>query len=152
MNGKLEIPDFFSALSAPILCAMSNRFSSKKGPSQRQLRAGELIRHALAEILQREPLRDPALAGVSVTISEVRVTPDLKKARIYAVPLGGGDEAGVIAGLNRTAAYLRGLLGKKIDLKSTPALKFMTAETFAEAQKIDSLLARPEVARDLGGE
>lgn len=131
---------------------MANRFTSHKGPSQRQLRAGELIRHALVEILQREQLRDPALSGVSVTISEVRVSPDLKQAKIFASPLGGGDEPGVIAGLNRTAPYLRGLLGKKIELKFTPALRFMADETFAEAQKIDQLLARPDVARDLGDE
>ncbi len=131
---------------------MANRFSSKKGPSQRQLRAGELIRHALAELLQRETLRDPALAGVSVTISEVRVSPDLKQATAYAAPLGGGQQDEVIAALNRVAPYLRGLLGKKIELKFTPALTFVADETFAEAQKIDRLLARPDVARDLDGE
>lgn len=126
-----------------------SRFSSKKGPSQRQLRAGELIRHALSEILQREPLRDPALAGVSITVSEVRVTPDLKQASVYAVPLGGGAEDETVKALNRVAPYLRGLLGKKIELKFTPELKFRCDETFAEAQKIDALLARPDVARDL---
>ena len=128
---------------------MSSRFTSKKGPSQRQLRAGELIRHALSEILQREPLRDPALAGVSVTISEVRASPDLKQASVYATPLGGEAEAEVIDALNRVSPYLRGLLGKKIELKYTPALIFRGDETFAEAQKIDALLARPDVARDL---
>lgn len=127
-----------------------SRFSSKKGPSQRQLRAGELIRHALSEILQREPLHDPALAGVSITVSEVRVTPDLKQASVYAVPLGGGAEVETVKALNRVAPYLRGLLGKKIELKFTPELKFRRDETFAEAQKIDALLARPDVARDLG--
>ncbi len=129
---------------------MSNRSSSSKGPSQRQLRAGELIRHALVEILQREELREPALSGVSITVSEVRVSPDLKQAKVFASPLGGGDEAGVIAALNRTSAYLRGLLGKKIEMKFTPALTFVADETFAEAEKIDRLLARPDVARDLG--
>jgi ribosome-binding factor A len=126
-----------------------NRFSSKKGPSQRQLRAGELIRHALSEIIQREPLRDPALDGVSVTITEVRVSPDMKQASVYAEPLGGIAEDEVVAALNRVAPYLRGLLGKKIDMKFTPALKFRRDETFAEAEKIDALLARPDVARDL---
>ncbi|WP_425410388.1 30S ribosome-binding factor RbfA [Hyphococcus sp.] len=128
---------------------MANRFSSKKGPSQRQLRAGELIRHALVEILQREPLRDPALDGVSITVSEVRVSPDLKQASVYAAPLGGEAQAETIAALNRVASYLRGVLGKKIELKFTPALKFVSDETFEEAQRIDELLARPEVARDL---
>lgn len=131
---------------------MANRFSNSKGPSQRQLRAGELIRHALVEIMQRETLRDPALEGVSVTISEVRMSPDLKQATVYASPLGGGAEAEVIEGLNRVASYLRGVLGKAIDLKFTPALKFRRDEVFAEAQKIDELLARPDVARDLSDE
>lgn len=126
-----------------------SRFSSKKGPSQRQLRAGELIRHALSEIMQRESLREPGLHGVSVTITEVRVSPDLKQASVYAEPLGGYAEDEVVAALNRAAPYLRGLLGKKIDMKFTPALKFLPDDTFAEAQKIDELLARPDVARDL---
>ena len=131
---------------------MANRFSNAKGPSQRQLRAGELIRHALVEIMQRETLRDPALEGVSVTVSEVRLSPDLKQATVYASPLGGGAEAEVIEGLNRVAPYLRGVLGKSIDMKFTPALKFRRDEAFAEAQRIDALLARPDVARDLGDE
>lgn len=126
------------------------RFSRSKGPSQRQLRAGELIRHALADIMQRESLREPALKGVSVTVSEVRMSPDLKQATAYAAPLGGVHQAEVIDALNRIAPYLRGLLGKKIDLKFTPALSFRSDETFAEAQKIDELLARPDVKRDLG--
>ncbi len=149
--GNYRRGGLFLAVSSAYLTFM-NRSSSQKGPSQRQLRAGELIRHALAEILQREQLREPALAGVSVTVSEVRVSPDLKQAKVFASPLGGGDEAGVIAALNRTSAYLRGLLGKKIDMKFTPALKFFADETFAEAEKIDRLLARSDVARDLDSE
>ena len=131
---------------------MANRFSGKKGVSQRQLRAGELIRHALVEILQRENLREPALAGVSVTVAEVRMSPDLKQATAYVSPLGGVGERDVIDALNKTASYLRGLLGRKIDMKFTPALTFRCDETFAEAQKIDALLARPDVARDLAGD
>ncbi len=132
--------------------SMAKRFSTAKGPSQRQLRAGELIRHALVEIMQRETLRDPALEGVSVTVSEVRVSPDLKQASVYAAPLGGENQVEVVGALNKVAPYLRGVLGKKIDLKFTPALKFMSDETFAEAQRIDALLARPDVARDLSDE
>lgn len=131
---------------------MAKRFTSAKGPSQRQLRAGELIRHALVEILQREGFREPALDGVSVTVSEVRVSPDLKNASVFAAPLGGDHQGEVVAALNKIAPHLRGLLGKKIDLKFTPALKFLSDDTFAEAQKIDAILARPEVARDLGDE
>lgn len=128
---------------------MTRRFSGKKGPSQRQLRAGELIRHALADILQREDLREPALAGVSVTISEVRLSPDLKQASVFCLPLGGGQAGAVVAALNRAAPHLRGLLGKRIDMKFTPSLKFMADTSFAEAQHIEELLARPDVARDL---
>ena len=128
---------------------MPNRFSKSKGPSQRQLRAGELIRHALVEILQREDLRDPELAGVSVTVSEVRVSPDLKQATAFAAPLGGAHQPEVIDALNRVAPYLRGLLGKKIAMKFTPNIKFKSDDTFAEAERIDALLSRPDVARDL---
>ncbi len=127
--------------------------SQSRGPSQRQLRAGELVRHTLVEILQREDLRDPALAGVSVTISEVRTSPDLRQATVYCMPLGGGvepeKEVKIIAALNDVAPYLRGLLGKKIDMKFTPELIFRKDETFDEAGRIDALLAKPEVVRDL---
>lgn len=127
---------------------MKNR-ASAKGPSQRQLRAGELVRHALVEIVQREDLRDPALADVSVTVSEVRASPDLKQASVFVTPLGGGEQDEIVAALNRIAPYLRGLLGKRIDLKFTPALKFVADASFAEARRIDELLASPAVARDL---
>ncbi len=126
------------------------------GPSQRQLRAGELIRHALVEIFQREDFREPALAGVSLTVSEVRASPDLKHAHVYATPLGRtGDDAetaAVIDALNRIAPAIRRMLGARVDLKYTPALHFRIDESFAEAQKIDALLARPEVKRDLAEE
>ena len=138
---------------------MSRKFSAAKGPSQRQLRAGELIRHALVEILQREDLRAPALAGVSVTVSEVRASPDLKNATVFCTVLGSGLGSGsgsggdanddVIAALNRAAPTVRHLLGRRIDLKFTPALTFRTDDSFDEARRIDELLARPEVRRDL---
>jgi ribosome-binding factor A len=129
---------------------MAKRFSKTKDPSQRQLRAGELIRHALVEIFQREGFREPALQGVSVTVSEVRVSPDLKNASVFAAPLGGDRQGEVVDALNHAAPRIRGMLGKKIDMKFTPALKFLSDDTFAEAQRIDALLARPDVARDLG--
>lgn len=133
---------------------MSKRFSSDRGPSQRQLRAGELIRHALVEILQREELREPELQGVSVTITEVRATPDLKQASVYCTALGasykGGDLGGaVVKSLNGSAPYLRSELGRKIDLKYTPQLTFRYDDSFDEADRIDALLSRPEVKRDL---
>lgn len=127
-----------------------------KGPSQRQLRAGELIRHALVEILQREDLREPALQNASITISEVRTSPDLKQATVYCAPLGASIERDahpeIVAALNRAAPHLRRLLGQKIDLKFTPALIFRSDESFAEARRIDELLASPKVARDLAGD
>lgn len=129
---------------------MSRRFHSAKGPSQRQLRAGELIRHALADILARGELRDPALEGVSVTIGEVRPSPDLKQATVFCAPLGGGDAQATAAALNRCGAYLRGQLGREVTLKFTPQLKFVPDASFDEATKIDALLHRPEVMRDLG--
>lgn len=128
---------------------MPKRFSSTKGPSQRQLRAGELIRHALVEIFQREDMRDPVIASHSITVSEVRTSPDLKNATVFATPLGGADEAEVIKALNRAAPHIRHLLGAKIDMKFTPALKFVADSSFAEARRVDEILARPEVARDL---
>lgn len=128
---------------------MTHRPSHVKGPSQRQLRAGELIRHALAEILQRENLREPALAGVSITVSEVRASPDLKHATVFCAPLGGGREAEIAEALNRAAPHLRHLLGQKIDMRYTPSLKFIDDMSFDEARRIDALLARPEVKRDL---
>ncbi|MGF1462261.1 MAG: ribosome-binding factor A, partial [Maricaulaceae bacterium] len=84
---------------------MGRRFTSDKGPSQRQLRAGELIRHALVEVLTREDLRDPDLAGVSVTVSEVRASPDLRHAAVFVAPLGADDPANTAAALNRCARY-----------------------------------------------
>jgi len=130
----------------------SKRFTSSKGPSQRQLRAGEVIRHALVEIMQRETMHDRALAGVSVTVSEVRASPDLKQATVFCTPLGGENRDEVVAALNKIAPHLRGLLGKKIELKFTPALVFRSDESFSEAEKIDTLLASPDVARDLDGQ
>jgi ribosome-binding factor A len=120
-----------------------------QGPSQRQLRAGELVRHALVEILRDEDLSDPALAGVSVTLTEVRMSPDLKHAVCFAEPLGGAHAAEVTAGLNRCARFLRGRLGRQIDLRFTPELKFVHDESFAEAERMARLFHDPKVVRDL---
>ena len=119
------------------------------GPSQRQLRAGELVRHALAEILREEDIQDPALAGVSVTVTEVRMSPDLKHATCFVQPLGGGAASEVVAGLNRAAKFLRGRLGRVIELKFTPDLRFLHDESFDNAAYMNRLFAKPEVARDL---
>jgi ribosome-binding factor A len=127
----------------------SRRRRAKAGPSQRQLRAGELVRHALVEILRTESLTDPDLAGVSVTISEVRVSPDLKHAVCFVEPLGGQKAEAVIGALNRAAKFLRGRLGHAIEMKFTPALKFVHDESFDAAAHINRLLDEPRVKRDL---
>ena len=119
------------------------------GPSQRQLRAGELIRHALVEVLREVEVHDEALAGVSVTVTEVRLSPDLRHAVCFIEPLGGGHAPEVVEALNRHARFLRGQLGHHIDMKFTPDLKFVHDESFAEAERMNRLFASPEVRRDL---
>lgn len=123
-----------------------------KAPSQRMLKAGELIRRMLAEIIKKEHFRDPDLQGISVTISEVKASPDLKHAIVYAAPLGGGDATTLIAALNRASKYLRGRLGKEMEMKSTPALKFVVDDSFQTAQDMQVLLNQAKVKQDLGGE
>ncbi len=121
-------------------------------PSQRQLRVGEELRHALSRLLQRGELRDPALQGVAVTVTEVRVSPDLKNATAYIMPLGGEHRAEVIAGLTRSAGYLRGQIAREVPLRHTPSLAFEVDTSFDHASRINELLHRPEVERDLGPE
>ena len=121
-----------------------------KPPSQRQLRAGELIRHALTDILSREEFADPDLHGKSITITEVRASPDLKHATAFAAPLGGTDMGKTIEALNRAASFLRGRLSKEIDMRYTPQVRFIADDSYDEARRIDELLASPRVRRDLG--
>lgn len=123
--------------------------ASERGPSQRQLRAGELVRHALVEILREENLTDPALDGVSVTVTEVRMSPDLRHAVCFVEPLGGQQAEHVVASLNRTARFLRGRLGHAVVLKFTPDLKFVHDESFAEAERMSRLFDDPKVRQDL---
>ena len=117
--------------------------------SQRQLRVGETIRHALSLVLNRGDLRDPALAGRSVTVTEVRCSPDLRNATVFVVPLGGGDEAEVLKGLQHAAPYLRGVVNGSVALKYSPGLTFEYDRTFDEASHIQEVLDDPKVARDL---
>ena len=128
--------------------------SKNRPPSQRQLKAGELIRRALADILAKENIRDPDLQGVSVTISEVRASPDLKHALVYAAPLGGTTGGGnvdkVIDALQRCSSFLRGRLGKEMEMKSTPRLKFIADRSFDTAEDMARLLDQPKVKQDLG--
>ena len=127
----------------------SGRRQAAAGPSQRQLRAGELVRHALVDILRHESLNDPALGGASVTVSEVRMSPDLKHALCFVEPLGGEHAPEVIAALNKSARFLRGRLGHAIEMKFTPDLKFVHDDSFDTAEHIARLLDDPRVRRDL---
>jgi ribosome-binding factor A len=117
--------------------------------SQRQLRAAELVRHALVEIFARENLRDPDLQGASITVGEVRASPDLKHMTAFVSALGPADPRKIAAGLTRCAAFLRGKLARAVDLRFTPELHFVADVSYDEARHIDELLASPEVARDL---
>ncbi len=120
-----------------------------RGPSQRQLRAGELLRRALAEIVARGDLRDADLAGRVITISEVRVSPDLRHAACFVAPLGGGDAAALATALTRVKPYLRGQLAKEVAFKFMPDLSFEPDVSFDRAEAVDRLLHSEKVARDL---
>jgi ribosome-binding factor A len=120
-----------------------------KAPSQRQLRVGEELRHALAEVLERGDLRDPSIAGISVTVTEVRMGPDLRVATAFVTPLGGGDAEAVAAALTHAKAFLRRKVGGVVELRYVPELVFRADPSFDEAGRILRLLRDPEVARDL---
>jgi ribosome-binding factor A len=120
------------------------------GGSQRQLRVGEMLRHALAMILTRGDIRDDDLAGVPVTVTQVKPSPDMRHATIFVEPLGGKNAKAVVAALNRHKSYLRGELGHMIELKFTPELRFVEDASFAEAERIETLLKSERVRRDLG--
>lgn len=126
-----------------------------KGPSQRQLRVGEEVRHALAWILERGELRDPAIAKTPITVTEVRVSPDLKNATCFVTPLGGGDAEAVKAvvdALEHAKKFLRHEVVRQVNLRFAPTLHFLHDSSFDEASHIDALLHSPEVARDLSDE
>jgi len=120
-----------------------------KAPSQRQLRVGELVRHALAEILARGEVRDPELDGVAITVPEVRLTPDLKRATAFVMPLGGAAPDRVAAALERHRRFLRGAVARRVELKFAPELHFQVDTSFEAGARIDALLGSPEVQRDL---
>jgi ribosome-binding factor A len=127
----------------------SSKGGQGQGPTQRQLRAGELTRHALVEVMREEDIADPDLEGVSVTITEVRMSPDLRHATVFVEPLGGGHADQVVAALNRHAKFLRGRLGRHIDMKFTPDLRFLHDESFNAASAMDRLFMDPKVQQDL---
>ena len=113
------------------------------------LRVGEALRHALAEVLYRNEIRDPDLDGVSVTVTQVKPSPDMRYATVYCEPLGGQNGAKIVAALNRHKGFLRGEMGHLITTKFTPELRFVEDDSFAEAQRIETILKSPEVQRDL---
>jgi ribosome-binding factor A len=119
------------------------------GPRQRQRRVGEQVRHVLAQILRDGGCRDPALQQASITVSEVRISPDLRNATAYVMPLGGANAGDVLAGLRRGTPFLRARLARELPLRQAPNLAFALDDTFDQADRIAALLARPEVARDL---
>ena len=121
----------------------------KEGPSQRQLRVGEEIRHALADVFLRTEFHDAALAKAHLTVSEVRMSPDLKHATVFATVLGGKDITPLLPALKRVSPFLRAQIAPRLGLRVTPDLKFLADEALEEATRINKLLHQPEVARDL---
>lgn len=127
------------------------RFHEGSGPSQRQLRVGELIRRALSDMLMRGDIHDPDLSRMSITVGEVRCSPDLKVATCWIMPLGGGERETAIAALARNKPELRRQLGKLTDLKFTPDLRFRIDETYDQMDETRRLFADENVRRDLEG-
>jgi len=126
-----------------------NKFNDGPGPSQRQLRVGELIRRTLSEVLMRGDIHDPDLNRLSVSVGEVRTSPDLKIATAYVMPLGGSGQGEVIELLARNKAELRRIIGRKAGLKFTPDLRFRLDETFDQIDETRRLFAQDEVRRDV---
>ena len=119
------------------------------GPTQRQLRVGELVRHALADLLARGAVTDPDLDGAIVTVPEVRMSPDLKIATCFVVPLGNRDPQVIVKAMARNARYLRGQIARRVSLKFAPDLRFRADTRFDTDSEIDALLKSPAVRRDL---
>src|ERR1700687_6091429 len=129
-----------------------HRDSGTPGGSQRQLRVGELVRHAIAELLTRGDVHDPVIEGHLITVPEVRMTADLRLATIYVMPLGGRDVEAVIAALDHNKRYVSGEIPRRANLKFAPEIRFRADERFDEAERIEKLLRTPAVQRDLDGE
>jgi len=125
------------------------RAGGARAPSQRQLRAGELVRHALVEVLTREEIHDAELADASITVSEVRLSPDLRQATCFVMPLAGRDLAAVVGALNRNAPWLASRVAQRVRTKFAPRLRFQPDDSFERAGQIDALLRRDDVRRDL---
>ena len=119
------------------------------GPSQRQLRVGELIRRALSDVFARGDLHDPDLAGTSITVGEVRTSPDLKQATVFVLPLGGRNTDTVLDALNRNRGEIRREMNRQVTLKFSPQLRFVTDDSFDRMDETRRLLSDPAVSRDL---
>jgi ribosome-binding factor A len=122
------------------------------GGSQRQLRVGELIRHELANMLSRGDIHDPVVEAHMITVPEVRMSPDLRLATIYIMPLGGHDKKEVVEALDRHKKFVRGEISRRVNLKFAPDIRFRIDERFDEAERIEKLLRTPAVKRDLAHE
>ena len=129
-----------------------HRDSAPGGGSQRQLRVGELVRHALAEMLARGDVQDPVIEGHLITVPEVRMSPDLRLATVYVMPMGGRDAEKVVAAFELHKKFLRAEIAHRINLKFAPDIRFRVDERFDEAARIDKLLRSPAVKRDLDDE
>jgi len=125
------------------------KLGDSKSRSQRQLRVGEVIRHALAQTLERGEAHDPGLDGVSITVTEVRISPDLRNATAFVMPLGGADAGPVLESLTRAAPFFRRRIAGEVDLRRLPALSFELDDSFDNASHIDTLLRSPNVAADV---
>ena len=128
------------------------RFNEGSGPSQRQLRVGELVRRTLSDVITRGDLHEPDLDGVSITIGEVRMSPDLRVATVYVMPLGGANTPVIIKGLARSAHELRRALNRNIKLKFSPELRFIADETFDRMDQTRDMLGQEKVRQDLESE
>lgn len=126
-----------------------HRDQATSGPSQRARRVGELVRHALADMFTRGEVHDPVIETHMITVPEVRMSPDLRLATVYVMPLGGKDEGEVLAALERSKRFLRGEVAHRVNLKFAPELRFRIDERFDEATRIEKLLHSPQVQRDL---
>jgi ribosome-binding factor A len=131
------------------MAAIFDRDQPNRSVDQRRLRVGEELRHALSGILRRGECRDPALRDASIAVTEVRLSPDLRNATVFVMPLGGANATAIVAGLKRSMPFLKRVVAREVVLRYTPDLTFELDLSFDQADRIAALLARPEVERDL---
>jgi ribosome-binding factor A len=131
---------------------MPRRDNQRRGASQRQLRVGEELRHALAAIFGRNDFRDPVLQNANITVTEVRISPDLKNATAFVMPLAGEHSPEILVALRRGAPFIRTLVAREVPLRYMPNIAFQLDTSFEHASRINTLLHRPDVARDLNEE